>query len=87
MVEIAGLVSHGRNTSSSGCIRSVAGTPTVVACCTGGTLIVSPGCGGPDDYCRKPPPRVCWPPDPPYYVWGPPEIHYPHGPGPRDSNR
>jgi hypothetical protein len=43
-----------------------------------------PRCGGPDDYCRKPPPRVCWPP---YYVWGPPEIHYPHGPGPRDSNR
>jgi len=41
----------------------------------------------PDDYCRKPLPRVCWPPYPPYYVWGPPEIHYPHGPGPRDSNR
>src|SRR5271165_7001821 len=24
-----------------------------------------PRCGGPDDYCRKPPPRVCWPPYPP----------------------
>jgi len=40
---MAGLVSHRRNTSSSGFIRSVAGTPTVVACCTGGTLIVFPG--------------------------------------------
>jgi hypothetical protein len=28
-----------------------------------------PRCGGPDDYCRKPPPRVCWPPYPPFYVW------------------
>ena len=37
----------------------------------------------PDDYYRKPLPRVCWPPYPPYYIWGPPEIHYPHGPGPR----
>jgi hypothetical protein len=26
----------------------------------------------PDDYCRKPPPRVCWPPYPPYYIWAPP---------------
>jgi hypothetical protein len=31
----------------------------------------------PDDYCRKPLPRVCWPPYPPYYIWGPPEIGYP----------
>ncbi len=23
---------------------------------------------GPDDYCRKPLPRVCWPPYPPYYI-------------------
>jgi hypothetical protein len=45
-----------------------------------------PPCGGPDDYCRKPPPRVCWPPYPPYYIWGPPEIHYPHSAGPRDPN-
>jgi hypothetical protein len=30
-----------------------------------------PRCGGPDDYCRKPPPRVCWPPYPPYYIWLP----------------
>jgi hypothetical protein len=27
-----------------------------------------PRCGGPDSYCRKPPPRVCWPPYPPYYI-------------------
>jgi len=32
-----------------------------------------PCCGAPDDYCRKPLPRVCWPPYPPYYTWGPPE--------------
>ena len=31
-----------------------------------------PRCGGPDDYCRKPPPKVCWPPYPPYYVVVPP---------------
>jgi hypothetical protein len=36
-----------------------------------------PHCGAPDDYCRKPPPRVCWPPYPPYYGWGPPQIHHP----------
>jgi hypothetical protein len=31
-------------------------------------------CGGaPDDYCRKSLPRVCWPPYPPYYIWGPAE--------------
>ena len=29
-----------------------------------------PRCGGPDDYCRKPPPRVCWPPYLPYYIGG-----------------
>jgi hypothetical protein len=32
-----------------------------------------PRCGAPDDYCRKPLPSVCWPPYPPYYVWGPPD--------------
>ena len=31
-----------------------------------------PCCCGPDDYCRKPQPCVCWPPYPSYYVWGPP---------------
>jgi hypothetical protein len=36
-----------------------------------------PCCGGPDDYCRKPPPCVCWPPYPPYYQWGTPEICFP----------
>jgi hypothetical protein len=34
---------------------------------------------GPDDYCRKSLPRVCWPPYPPYYIWGPPEICRPQG--------
>jgi hypothetical protein len=35
-------------------------------------------CGGaPDDYCRKPLPKVCWPPYPSYYIWGPREICYP----------
>jgi hypothetical protein len=33
-----------------------------------------PCCGGPDDYCRKPLPCVCWPPYPPYYKWVSPEI-------------
>jgi hypothetical protein len=37
-------------------------------------------CGGaPDDYCRKPLPQVCWPPYPPYYIWGPPETCCPQG--------
>ena len=32
-------------------------------------------CGGaPDDYGRKPLPRVCWPSYPAYCQWGPPEI-------------
>jgi len=30
-----------------------------------------PRCGSPDDYCRKPPPRVCWPPYSPSYVYTP----------------
>ena len=30
-----------------------------------------PRCGGPDDYCRKPLPCVCWPPYPPYFIWVP----------------
>ena len=38
-----------------------------------------PRCGAPDDYCRKPLPRVCWPPDPPDYIWGPPEVGCPVG--------
>jgi hypothetical protein len=29
-----------------------------------------PRCGTPDDYCRKPLPRVCWPAYPPFYVPG-----------------
>jgi hypothetical protein len=32
-----------------------------------------PRCGGPDDYCRKKRPGVCWPPYPSWYIWGPPE--------------
>jgi hypothetical protein len=31
-----------------------------------------PCCCGPDDYCRKPLPCVCWPAYPSFYVWGPP---------------
>jgi hypothetical protein len=42
----------------------------------------SPCCGAPDDYCRKPLPRVCCPHYPPYYTWGPPEIG-----SPRDCSR
>lgn len=41
-----------------------------------------PCCGGPDDYCKKPLPSVCWPPYPPYYHWGPPQIV-----SPRDCSR
>lgn len=36
-----------------------------------------PCCGGADDYCRKPLPCVCWPPYPPYYIWGAEERCYP----------
>ena len=38
-----------------------------------------PPCGGPDDYCRKPLPQVCWPAYPPYYIWGPPDVWSPEG--------
>jgi hypothetical protein len=31
-----------------------------------------PRCGTPDNYCRKPFPRVCWPSYPPFYLWGTP---------------
>jgi hypothetical protein len=46
-----------------------------------------PRCGAPDDYCRKPLPRVCWPPYPPYYIWGPPEVCPPRGHGCPECNR
>jgi len=36
-----------------------------------------PRCGGPDDYCRKPLPRVCCPAYPPFYTWGRPEVGCP----------
>ncbi len=39
-----------------------------------------PRCGAADDYCRKPLPRVCWPPYPPYYIGGPPEDRPPRQP-------
>src|SRR5438309_9595310 len=42
--------------------------------------------GGPDDYCRKPLPKVCWPPYPSYYIWGPPEIRCPERGCGRTSN-
>jgi hypothetical protein len=44
-----------------------------------------PCCGAPDNYCRKPLPPVCWPPYPPYYIWGPPEICPPQGKCPPPS--
>ena len=31
-----------------------------------------PRSDGPDDYCRKPLPSVCWPSFPPNSIWGPP---------------
>jgi hypothetical protein len=40
-----------------------------------------PGCGAPDDYCRKPLPKLCWPHYSPFYTWGPPEIGYPRSNG------
>jgi hypothetical protein len=33
-----------------------------------------PPCGGPNDYCRKSLPCVCWRAYPSYYIWGPPEV-------------
>jgi hypothetical protein len=43
-----------------------------------------PHCGAPDDYCRKPLPKVCVPGYPSYYIWGPPEIGCPKCSGPWD---
>jgi hypothetical protein len=45
-----------------------------------------PHCGGPNDYCRKKLPRLCWPPYPSYYIWGPPENGLPQGTCRRASN-
>jgi hypothetical protein len=42
---------------------------------------------GPDDYCRKPLPRVCWGPYPRYYIWAPPLPAYPTGHELPDFNR
>ena len=47
----------------------------------------SPCRGAPDDYCRKPLPKVCCPPYPSYYIWGPPEICYPQGKCSRECNK
>jgi hypothetical protein len=45
-------------------------------------------CGGaPDDYCRKPMPKVCWPCYPPYFTWGPPEVCHPQSNSSGDCNR
>ena len=47
-----------------------------------------PRCGAPDDYCRKPLPKVCWPAAyPPFYISGPPEIGPPPCNGPRDCTK
>jgi hypothetical protein len=52
----------------------------------GGLLHWGPHCcfpcrSAPDDYCRKPLPKICWPPYPPYYIGGPPQC-CPAGPRP-----
>ena len=36
-----------------------------------------PRCGAPDDYCRKPLPRVCWPAYPSFYTWGSTDVCFP----------
>jgi hypothetical protein len=46
----------------------------------------APHCGAPDDYCRKPLPRVCWPPYPPYYTWGPADGRPSQSHGPNGCN-
>ena len=42
---------------------------------------------GPDNYCRKPIPCMCWPTYPPYYIWGPQELDYPRNHSLRDFNK
>jgi hypothetical protein len=44
-------------------------------------------CGTPDDYCRKPLPRVCWPAYSGHYMWGPTEICCPQCSGTRNGNQ
>ncbi len=39
----------------------------------------SPCQAAPDDYCRKPLPRLCWPHYPGHYTWAPPEHVDPRG--------
>jgi len=46
-----------------------------------------PRTGAPDDYCRKPPPKVCWPAYPSFYIWRPPEICYPKCDCPRNCDK
>jgi hypothetical protein len=46
-----------------------------------------PCAGAPDDYCRKPLPKVCWPAYPSYYIWGPPENCCPQGNGHLDCHK
>jgi hypothetical protein len=43
-----------------------------------------PCCNLPDDYCRKPLPKVCWPPYPPYYFTDPKQPHVPAANGTAD---
>jgi len=38
-----------------------------------------PRCGAPNDYCRKPIPRRCWPAYPPSYIWVQSQTDYPGG--------
>ncbi|HMC90618.1 MAG TPA: hypothetical protein VKI17_13770 [Gemmataceae bacterium] len=46
-----------------------------------------PRCGAPDDYCRKPLPRVCWPPYPSCFTSVSPEICHPQSKGPPQCNK
>jgi hypothetical protein len=46
-----------------------------------------PRSGTPDDYCRKPLPRVCWPANPSFSTGAPPAIADPQHNGPRDGSK
>jgi hypothetical protein len=46
-----------------------------------------PRAGAPDDYCRKPLPRLCWPAWPALSNFGPPEICYPQCAGAHDCSK
>ncbi len=43
-----------------------------------------PHASAPNDYCRKPLPRTCWPGYPSYYIWAPAAIGHPPCTSPPD---